>query len=448
MPLASPRRAAAAALLLSLVSTAADAQSPASDATLRARVDRLLKATPLIDGHNDLPWAIREAGDRAKRPGLLDVDAYDLRQTTTGQTDFARIAAGHLGGQFWSVYIPGETSDPAYASNGVVVDKPAYARVQLEQIDVARRVIARYPDKMALALKSSDVMPAFRAGKMPSFLGMEGGHAIDNSLSLLRTYYDLGVRYMTLTHNVTLDWADAALDSAKHGGLTPFGKEVVREMNRLGMLVDLSHTSPGTMSDALDASEAPVIFSHSSARAIVDHPRDVPDSILARLPKNGGVVMVTFVPSFISQAVYDWQKGREAAVADARRQFGADSVAAVAAIRAWDTAHPQPKTTVKDVADHVEHVRKVAGVDHVGLGGDYDGNNSWPEGMTDVTSYPTLFVELARRGWSDADLAKLASGNVLRALRQAEEVAARLQKSRPASVATIMELDRPNVMHP
>jgi len=212
--------------------------------------------------------------------------------------------------------------------------------------------------------------------------------------------------------------------------------------------VDLSHTSPGTMSSALDVSEAPVIFSHSSARAIADHPRDVPDSILARLPKNGGVVMVTFVPSFISQAVYDWQKSREAAVADARRQHGADSVAAVAAIRAWDTAHPEPKTTVRDVADHIEHVRKVAGVDHVGLGGDYDGNSDWPEGMTDVTSYPKVFVELARRGWSDADLAKLASGNVLRVLREAEVVAARLQKTRPASIATITELDRAGVLHP
>jgi membrane dipeptidase len=435
-------------LLAALVTTTASAGAQPSDAALRARVDRLLKTTPLIDGHNDLPWTIREAGDRANRHGVLDVDAYDLRKTTPGQTDFARIAAGHLGGQFWSVYTPGEPTDPAYSSNGVVVDKPAYARVQLEQIDVARRVIARYPDKMVLATKAADVMPAFRAGKMPSFLGMEGGHAIDNSLSLLRTYYDLGVRYMTLTHNVTLDWADAALDSAKHGGLTPFGKEVVREMNRLGMLVDLSHTSPGTMSDALDVSEAPVIFSHSSARAIADHPRDVPDSILARLPKNGGVVMVTFVPSFISQAVYDWQKAREAAAAQARAQANGDTAAARAAVRQWDAAHPEPKTTVKDVADHVEHVRKVAGVDHVGLGGDYDGNSDWPEGMTDVSAYPTLFVELARRGWSDADLAKLASGNILRALRQAEDVAARLQKSRPASVATIMELDRPNVTHP
>ncbi|MBV9879383.1 MAG: dipeptidase [Gemmatirosa sp.] len=428
------------AALVSTTTTAAHAQP--SDAALRARVERLLAATPLIDGHNDLPWAVREAGLRANRPGVLDVDAYDLRKPTTGQTDFARMAKGHLTGQFWSVYIPGEPGDPAYVPNGRVVDTPAYARLQLEQIDVARRIIAKYPDKMVLATKAADVMPAFRAGKIPSFLGMEGGHAIDNSLGLLRTYYDLGVRYMTLTHNVTLDWADAALDAPKHGGLTAFGKEVVREMNRLGMLVDLSHVSPGTMSDALDASEAPVMFSHSSARAIVDHPRDVPDSILARLPKNGGVVMVTFVPSFISQAVYDHQKARETAAVDVRSRFAADSTARTAAMRDWDAAHPEPKVTVRDVADHVEHVRKVAGIDHVGLGGDYDGNNSWPEGMTDVTSYPMLFVELARRGWTDAELAKLASGNILRALGEAERVAARLRKERPVPVATIQEVDR------
>jgi membrane dipeptidase len=433
-------RPATLLLLAALVTTPAlaDAQS---DAALRARVDRLLRATPLVDGHNDLPWAVREAGERAGRPGLLDVDAYDLRKTVPGQTDFARMAAGRLGGQFWSVYIPGERGDATFASNGTVVDAPGYARVQLEQIDVARRIIARYPDKLALALRSADVVPAFRAGKVPSFLGMEGGHAIDNSLSLLRTYYDLGARYMTLTHNVTLDWADAANDTARHGGLTRFGREVVREMNRLGMLVDLSHVSPGTMSDALDASEAPVIFSHSSARAVTDHPRNVPDSILARMKQNGGLVMVTFVRTFVSQTAYDRQKVRDAEIATLRTRFGADSAAGRAALAEWDRAHPAPVVTVKDVADHVDHVRKVAGVDHVGLGGDFDGTSELPEGLTDVSGYPILFVELARRGWTDADLAKLASGNILRALRRAEQVSARLKKERPASVATIKELD-------
>src|SRR5205085_2093247 len=240
-----------------------------------------------------------------------------------------------------------------------------YARVQLEQIEIARQVIAKYSDRLALALSAEDIRREFKQGKIASLLGMEGGHAIENSLALLRMDYDLGVRYMTLTHNVTLDWADAALDSAKHGGLTAFGKEVVREMNRLGMLVDLSHTSPGTMSSALDVSEAPVIFSHSSARAIVDHPRDVPDSILARLPKNGGAVMVTFVPSFLSQAVYDWQKARDAELVAIRLRTGTDTAALAATARAWQVAHPEPKVTVKDVADHVDHVRKMGGGDHL-----------------------------------------------------------------------------------
>jgi membrane dipeptidase len=442
--------AATGGLLLALVSTdqTAAAQTPsqpASDAALAARVERLLTRIQLIDGHNDLPWAIREAGQRAGRPGTLDVDAYDLRKTTAGQTDFARLAKGHVGGQFWSVYIPGEPTDPAYASNGKVVDTPAYARVQLEQIETARRVIAKYPDRMTLALRAADAPAAFKAGRIASFLGMEGGHAIDNSLPLLRVYYDLGVRYMTLTHNVTLDWADAALDTAKRNGLTPFGREVVREMNRLGMLVDLSHTAPSTMSAALDVSEAPVIFSHSSARAIVDHPRDVPDSILARLPKNGGVVMVTFVPSFISKDAYAWDQGRTAAFDALRKRVGGDTAAFAAGAREWVAAHPRPKTSVKDVADHIDHVKQVAGVDHVGLGGDFDGTSDLPDGLQDVSGYPALFVELARRGWSDADLTKLAGANVLRALRQAEVVAARLQKTRPVPTATIMELDK---LHP
>jgi membrane dipeptidase len=444
MRLSSRSAVSAVGLCLALVSTdhtaTAQAAAPPSDAALRARVERLLATTPLIDGHNDLPWAVREAGASAGTPGVLDVDAYDLRKKTTGQTDFARLARGHVGGQFWSVYIPGEPGDPAYASNGTVVDKPAYARLQLEQIDVARRIIAKYPDRLTLALRAADAPTAFKAGKIASFLGMEGGHAIDNSLSLLRTYYDLGVRYMTLTHNVTLDWADAALDTPKRNGLTPFGREVVREMNRLGMLVDLSHVAPSTMSASLDVSEAPVIFSHSSARAIVDHPRDVPDSILARLPKNGGVVMVTFVPSFISPAAYEWDKARSTAAA-ALQKSATDTASFRAALAEWNTAHPRPQTTVKDVADHIEHVRKVAGVDHVGLGGDFDGTSDLPDGLQDVSGYPNLFVELARRGWSDADLTKLAGANVLRALRQAEVVAARLQKTRPIPSGTIMQLD-------
>lgn len=363
-------------------------QQPLRNASLEARlahVRRILRSTPLIDGHNDLPWAIREAKNNP-----MDVVAYDLRKTTPGMTDIARLRTGGVGGQFWSVYIPGEFPDSGYA------------RVQLEQIDIARRVIARYPEVLTPAYSSADVRRAFKNARIGSLLGMEGGHAIENSLGALRAYYDLGVRYMTLTHNVTLDWADAALDEPKHGGLTEFGREVVREMNRLGMLVDLSHVSPGTMSDALDVTEAPVIFSHSGARAITDVPRNVPDSILQRLPANGGVVMVTFVPSFVSK---------------------------------------QPKAILSDVADHLDHIRKVAGSKHVGIGGDFDGITTTVQGLEDVSKYPDLFAELVRRGWTDEELRGLAGENVLRVMERAEVVSARLRKSRPASIKTIQQLD-------
>jgi membrane dipeptidase len=271
---------------------------------------------------------------------------------------------------------------------------------------------------------------------------MEGGHAIENSLGALRAYYDLGVRYMTLTHNVTLDWADAAQDTQKHGGLTRFGEEVVREMNRLGMLVDLSHVSPGVMSDALNVAQAPVIFSHSSARALTDVPRNVPDSILARLPKNGGVVMVAFVPGFVSQPIATHTKERDAAIRAALQRTGNDTAATQRAMVEWDAAHPRPKSTVKDVADHIEHIRKVASVDNIGLGSDFDGTgNDLPEGLSDVSTFPVLIAELSRRGWSDADLRKVAGENALRAMTQAERVARRLQKERPASNKTIAELD-------
>src|SRR5256885_2483258 len=264
----------------------ASAQPAPSDPYL-ARARRILSQTPLIDGHNDLPWRIRE--DSIARG---NVDAYDLRRRTPGHTDLDRLKAGMVGAQFWSVYTPGDWRDSGYA------------RIQLEQIDIARRFIAKYPDRLALALSAADIRREFKAGKIASLLGLEGGHAIENSLGALRAYYDLGVRYMTLTHNVTLDWADAALDSAKHGGLTPFGDSVVREMNRLGMLVDLAHVSPGTMSDVLNVTRAPVIFSHSGARALVDVPRNVPDSILRRVTANGGIVMVPFVSRFFSARAY------------------------------------------------------------------------------------------------------------------------------------------------
>jgi membrane dipeptidase len=392
-------------------------------ALVRARA--VLKSAPVIDGHNDVPWAIRESEAHPR-----DVEAYDLRQKTTGQTDLARLRQGGVGGQFWSVYIPAE-------------DLSGYARTQLEQIELARRMIAKYPEDLGLALTADDIEREWKRGRIASLLGMEGGHAIENSLGALRGFYDLGARYMTLTHTMTLDWADAAGDPPKHGGLTRFGEEVVREMNRLGMLVDLSHVTPETMDDALRVSEAPIIFSHSSARALCDVPRNVPDDILARVGKNGGVVMVTFVASFISSdlakvampAMMEY-KQRTASVTDAaeRRKIFRELLSKLG---------PLPKATIAQVADHVEHVRKVAGADHVGLGGDYDGNDNWPVGLEDVSKYPYLFAELIRRGWSDEDLKKLASGNILRAMREAEAVAKRLQASRPPSLATIQELDSP-----
>jgi membrane dipeptidase len=407
------------------------AATPAAATTPEARVARLLRTTPLVDGHNDLPWAIRE--DSIARGSL---EAYDLRTRTRGHTDLPRLKAGMVGGQFWSVYIPGERGDDNYSSDTrASASSPGYARVQLEQIELARRTIARYPDRLELVTTAAGVRDAFRRGKVGSLLGMEGGHAIENSLGALRAYHQMGVRYMTLTHNVTLDWADAAGDVHRHGGLTAFGVEVVREMNRLGMLVDLSHVSPGTMSDALDASAAPVIFSHSSARALTDVPRNVPDSILARLPKNGGVVMVTFVPAFISQKLVDWQRPMGDSARAIRTRFGADSAGARGAIRALRDAGP--RATLADVADHIEHVRKVAGIDHVGIGGDFDGIGETPTGLDDVSSYPRLLAELARRGWSDAELRKLAGENILRVMTQAEAVAARLAKEKPASNARI-----------
>lgn len=378
---------------------------PAADPHL-ARALRVLRTTPLIDGHNDLPWAIRES-----KTAPRDVDAYDLRKTTPGHTDFARLAAGHLGGQFWSVYVPGDSS---IAAEG-------YAKVQLEQIDIAQRVFAKYPDKLEPVTTAAGFRAAFTHGRIGSVMGMEGGHAIENSLGALRAFYAAGARYMTLTHNVTLDWADAAADTPRHDGLTRFGEEVVHEMNRLGMLVDLSHVSPATMSDALNVTAAPVIFSHSSTRALVDHVRNVPDSILRRLPANGGVVMVSFVPGFTSAEVAAWNR-----IPAAQRPAGAP-----------------PRATLAQVADHIEHVRRVAGVGHVGLGGDFDGIEDVVQGLEDVSRYPALLAELSRRGWSEADLRKLAGDNVLRVLAQAEQVAARLQRTTRPSTKTITELDGP-----
>jgi len=422
------------ALALLALATASAAAQPTSRDVARAK--RVLERSPVFDGHNDLPWRIRED---SVHPG--DVVAYDLRTHAPGMTDLPRLKQGHVGGQFWSVYIPGEATAGIYAPNGKVSSRPGYARVQLEQIDIARRTIARYPE-LRWTPDAAAARASMRAGTVSSLLGIEGGQAIENSLALLRQYYDLGVRYMTLTHNVTLDWADAAADSARHGGLTPFGREVVREMNRLGMLVDLAHVSTATMSAALDVTEAPVIFSHSAARALVDIPRNAPDSILARLPKNGGIMMVYFVPGFISKTVWPHDSAMMKEVDAIRARRGSDSAGVRADFDAWRAAHPAPHATIADVADQIEHVRRIAGVEHVGIGGDFDGISATVDGLEDVSKYPALFAELAHRGWSDADLAKLASGNILRVLAEAERVSARLKKTRGPSQATIEQLDR------
>ncbi len=407
-----------------LLAGACATMTPKSSESDLDRARRILATTPLIDGHNDLPWAIRES-----RTAPMNVEAYDLRRHTPGHTDLDRLHAGMVSGQFWSIYIPGEIADSGFA------------RVQMEQFDIARRMVDKYPDKLMWALTARDLRRAQKEGKVGSVLGLEGGHAIENSLGTLRVYYDLGARYMTLTHNVTTAWADAALDSAKHGGLTEFGKEVVREMNRLGMLVDLSHVSPGTMSDALDVSEAPVIFSHSAGRGLVDHKRNVPDSILRRVPVNGGVVMVPFVTSFVSPAVAAYDHDEQLFTAETRKKLGTDTAAIRQAVRARRAEHPSPKATLSQVADQIEYVKKIVGPDHVGIGGDFDGITDVVVGLEDVSKYPALFAELAHRGWSDDDLRKLAGENILRVMEQAEQVAARSQKTRPPSTKTIAQLD-------
>jgi len=398
-------------LLGATLPLAAQTTSASADDRYLARAKRILRQTPLIDGHNDLPWRIRE--DSIARG---KVDAYDLRKRTPGHTDLDRLRKGMIGAQFWSVYIPAEWRDSGYA------------RVQLEQIDVARQMIAKYPDRLALALTADDIRRDFKQGKIGSLLGLEGGHAIEHSLGALRAYYDLGARYMTLTHNVTLDWADAALDSARNNGLTPFGDSVVREMNRLGMLVDLSHVSPATMSDALNVSQAPVIFSHSAARALVDVPRNVPDSILRRVAANGGIVMVPFVVSFVSPAVLLYDQSTRPAMKELQARYGNDTAAITQAVKEWRATHPIPRATLSQVADQIDYVRKVASVDHVGIGGDFDGITEVVQGLEDVSTYPALFAELARRGWSDNDLRKLAGENFLRVFAQAEAVAKRLRR--------------------
>lgn len=408
----------------SLLPVSVMAQTPAAptqiDPRVSQRIDRILKRTPLIDGHNDLPWALR--GDFGNKVEGLESGTDSWKPPL--MTDMARLRAGRVGGQFWSVYISGTTmGDEAI-------------RTTIEQIDTAHRIIAAYPGTLRFARSADDMQAAHKAGRIGSMLGIEGGRQIGGSMAALRQFYDLGARYMTLTHNQTTEWADAGTDEPKYDGLSPFGVEVVKEMNRLGMLVDLSHVAPATMRDAIAASKAPVIFSHSSAAGVNPHPRNVPDDVLRMMPANGGVVMVTWVPSFLSAAQWKWD-GEQAAEEARLKTFNRANAAAVTkAMEAWVAANPRPVVGIKDVADHIDYVARVAGHDHVGIGGDLDGIPRTPVGLEGVEAYPRLFAELIRRGWSDANLAKLAGGNVLRALRGAEATA-RSMKDVPPSMATL-----------
>jgi membrane dipeptidase len=394
----------------------------------------LLDRFPVFDGHNDLAWALRKATeDGAAGP---DPAAIDISQPVDFlQTDLPRLASGGVGAQFWSVYVPARLQ----GDTAVVTT--------LEQIDLVRRLAARYADVLELAGTAADAERIMSTGRVASLLGAEGGHSIACSLGTLRALYELGVRYMTLTHSRNVPWADSATDEPAVGGLTAFGREVVREMQRLGMLVDLSHVAATTMRDALDVAEAPVIFSHSSALAICDHPRNVPDEILARLPANGGLCMVTFVPAFVAQRCRDWELGL-AAEMDQRGLDYWDQRARTAITAEWAARHPRPRATLADVVAHVEHVRQVAGVDHIGLGGDYDGTDELPDGLQDVSCYPALISALLDRGWSERDCGKLTSGNALRTMHDAEVAAELIRANRGPSAARIEDLDAEGAPHP
>ncbi|MFE5207644.1 dipeptidase [Streptomyces sp. NPDC056600] len=387
-----------------------------------ARARELLREFPVVDGHNDLPWALREQVG-------YDLDALDIAadQSAALHTDLARLREGCVGAQYWSVYVPYEQPYPLAAT--------------LEQIDCVRQLLDRYPGDLRAAYTADDLEAARAEGRIASLMGAEGGHSIENSLGALRMLYALGVRYMTLTHNSNVDWADSATDEPRHGGLTAFGRLVVREMNREGMLVDLSHVAPSTMRDALDASTAPVVFSHSSARAVCDHPRNIPDDVLERLPANGGVAMATFVPKFVLQAAVDWTVEADENLRAHGFHHLDTTPEAMKVHQAFEEAHPRPRATVSTVADHLDHMREVAGVDHIGIGGDYDGTAFTPDGLRDVAGYPNLVAELLDRNWSRDDLAKLTWGNAVRLLRDAEAVSRDLRTTTAPSHATITTVD-------
>jgi membrane dipeptidase len=415
------------AVLIAAALAAPAAAAPKKAETPEQRVERVLSQTPVIDGHNDLPWEIRDGFDFWRKP--LDLGADTSRLSHPLQTDLPRLAKGHVGAQFWSVWIP------------ATLKGDEAIRVTLEEIDIVHRMVERYPNRLELASTAADIRRIEKAGRVASLIGIEGGHQIGNSPAALRMFYALGARYMTLSHSLNNDFVDSATDDPVHHGLTPFGKAIVHEMNRIGMMVDLSHVSADVMRQALQVTKAPVIFSHSSARALMDHPRNVPDDVLAMLKTNGGVVMVNFYPGFLSQDYRSRMAARDAEEARVKNVFSGQPDRRKAAMEAWDAAHPVPPVPVSLVADHVEHVVKVAGIDHVGIGSDYDGiSGTHPDAMEGVDKYPLLFIELARRGWSDADLAKLSGGNFLRALEGAERTAAAMKDAPPFN-GTIEMLD-------
>jgi membrane dipeptidase len=421
MQLPATSRLALAAVLMLLAAPAAAQRVSEEQAAATARA--ALEAAPVFDGHNDAPGQLRTRKNN-------QINAFDFSDTLAGHehaegaaapmhTDIRRLREGKVGAQFWSVYVPHNANEAEAVQQTI------------EQIDVTKRLIERYPDALRYALTADEVERAIADGRIASLLGMEGGYSIGSNLGVLRQFHAMGARYMTLTHNFNIPWADSATDAPQHGGLTDFGKDVVREMNRLGMLVDLSHVSEATMMDALDVAKAPVIFSHSGARGVTGHPRNVPDSVLARLPENGGVVMVVALPRFINEKVRLWDARRAGVIAAARVEHIGNPEAAAKVVEAWIAANPEPKAGIGDVADHIDHIRKIAGIEHIGIGGDYDGMPGGPVGMEDVRGYPALFKELARRGYSQVELELIASRNILRVMRAAEAYAASVADQPP-----------------
>ncbi|MBX7539597.1 dipeptidase [Qipengyuania sphaerica] len=395
------------------VAALALAACPLAAQTPRETAEAALEAAPVWDGHNDVPIQLRARFDNM-------INSFDFRDTLdmaegdhdAMHSDLARLDRGEVGAQWWSVYVSAD------------LDEPMAVQQTIEQIDVTKRLIARYPDSLKMALTAADVEAAIADGKIASLLGMEGGHSIGSSLAVLRQMYDLGARYMTITHGKTLDWADSATDAPRHGGLNAFGMDVIREMNRIGMMVDLSHVSEEAMHDALDAARAPVIFSHSGARGVTGHLRNVPDSVLQRLPLNGGVVMVVALPWFINEDLRNHSANRAAEEARLKALYSGLPDQVEALMAKWDAENREPVSTIADMADHIDHIRNVAGIDFIGIGGDYDGMPHGPSGMEDVTGYPALFEELARRGYSQEDLEKISMRNMMRAMREAEAYAA------------------------